>query len=209
LLFWQTATGKVARVPVNPQVPVNALAWSRDGKLLASGDGVRPGGVQIWTAEMGFPPQRLCEAEGHPDGVSACVWSADGKVVATGGADGTVRFWRAQTGQAREVLRGHTAAVSSLSWRQGIDTLACAGRDGTVLLGPRAGPGYRALLVPLLRGQGFALRPEGDFAVSRGAESSLVLVVQTEQGQGVYSPAAFCDKFGWKNEPDRLRLDAK
>jgi hypothetical protein len=63
--------------------------------------------------------------------------------------------------------------------------------------------------VPLRFGQGLALRPEGDFAISPAAESFLVLVVQTEQGQDVYTPAEFCDKFGWKNQPDRLRLDAK
>jgi WD40 repeat protein len=209
LLFWQTATGKVAQVSVNDQVPIKALAWSPNGKLLVSGDGVRPGGVQFWNAEMGFPPKRLRETEGHAGGVSACVWSADSKVVATCGADAAVRFWRADTGKLQAVLHGHTAAVSSLSWRPRSDTLASTGRDGTVRIGAREEQGYRALLVPLLRGQGLALRPEGDFAVSPGAETSLVLVVQTEQGQDLYSPAVFCDKFGWKNNPDRLRLGAK
>ena len=63
--------------------------------------------------------------------------------------------------------------------------------------------------MPLLLGQGLALSPEGHYAASPEVERSLRVGVQSEQGQDVYTPEAFRQKFGWKNEPNRTRLGAK
>src|SRR5207248_914203 len=53
--------------------PVNALAWSPDGKLLASGGQDQT--VQVWKAETG---KHLYTLEGQQNVVTALDWSPDG-----------------------------------------------------------------------------------------------------------------------------------
>jgi WD40 repeat protein len=209
VLFWEAPFDKPSRLREEGNGPVRALAWSPGGAVLAGGAGLGPGWLRLWKSDNAFPRQFLRELRGNAGGVLACAWSPDGKVVASAGADRAVRFWEAATGQPLAVLEGHTAAVSSLSWRPKADTVAAAGRDGTIRLGGRDGKGYRILLVPLLRGQGVALSPEGHSLASPEVERSLVVVVQTDGGQEVYSLTAFRNQFGWKDQPDRVRLGAK
>jgi hypothetical protein len=50
-----------------------------------------------------------------------------------------------------------------------------------------------------------AVGPEGHFRTS-DPKLELVYVVQTERGQETLSPAEMEDRFGWKNDPDKVRL---
>ncbi len=52
--------------------------------------------------------------------------------------------------------------------------------------------------------------PDGHFRGTPGAEKELVCVVLTEDGhQETLPPAEFEQKYGWKNDPDKVRLAAK
>lgn len=67
---------------------VTALAFSPDGKLLASGD--RVGNIYLWDPLTG---QIVLPLSDHKGSIRALIWRADGKVLATCGEDGLIVWW--------------------------------------------------------------------------------------------------------------------
>ena len=62
----------------------------------------------IESANLSFPRQIFL---GHTDQVWSAVFSPDGKSVATGGLDGTIRLWDAQTGKQLQVFQHSSVGV--------------------------------------------------------------------------------------------------
>jgi WD40 repeat protein len=93
--LWNPATGK----PVHTHLPaatstssgVTAVAFSRDGKLLATAGA--DGYVRLWNPATGKPIGAL-PAPGPESGVTAVAFSPDGKLLASADADGYVRTWQ-------------------------------------------------------------------------------------------------------------------
>jgi WD40 repeat protein len=72
-----------------PSYAVNAVAWSPDGKRIASGSQDKT--VQVWDASSS---NTLLTYRGHSyAAVSSVGWSPDGKRIASGSWDGTVQVW--------------------------------------------------------------------------------------------------------------------
>jgi WD40 repeat protein len=82
--------------------PVNSVAWSADGKRIASGgqDYV----IRVWDAET---MREQAVLRGHTREVQSVALSRDGRHLLSGGWDETVRWWDVETGQELRRLGGH------------------------------------------------------------------------------------------------------
>jgi WD40 repeat protein len=106
---------------------VNAVAWSPDGKRIASGSYDTT--VQVWNAADGSQPYTYT---GHSHSVNAVAWSPDGKRIASGGSDMTVQVWNAVDGSQPYTYQGHANSVLAVAWSPDGKRIASGSYDMTV-----------------------------------------------------------------------------
>ncbi len=107
---------------------VNALAFSSDGKMLASGG--RDKTVQLWDIATGEP---ITTFTGHTGGINALMFSPDNRTLASGSADGTVRFWNINNGNLLPTrITGHTMEVEAVTFFKDNTTLASVAYDQVI-----------------------------------------------------------------------------
>ena len=90
---------------------VSTVAWSPDGRRIASG--AWDNTVQVWEPT---PESNTLTYKGHMGFVNTVAWSPDGKRIASGAWDDTVQVWDATTLTMYITYRGHSSAVKSVAW---------------------------------------------------------------------------------------------
>ena len=154
-----------------------AVAFSPDGKLLATGYG--NGYVRLWNPATGQAIGSPLLADNSPQGqrgVGAVAFSPDGKLLATAGGDGYVRLWNPATGQAAGAPLPAVSggSVNAVAFSPDGKLLATAGSDGYVRLWNPAT--RRPIGAPLTaarrRDTSVAFSPDGKLLASGGATTA-------------------------------------
>jgi WD40 repeat protein len=114
---------------VNLMDEVSCIAYSPDGKILASGN--MNDTIELWDTVTG---QALRILKGHTHMVNTLDFSPDGKLLASASNDATIRLWDPNNGQELFKLTGHVSAVWSVAFSTDGKRLASASHDGTLRL---------------------------------------------------------------------------
>ncbi|MDX3539848.1 WD40 repeat domain-containing protein [Streptomyces sp. MB09-01] len=117
---------------------IRTLAFSPDGRLLATGD--IGGNTRLWNLPAG--PSRSLKLSGHTGQVYDLAFSPDSRLLASAGADGTVQLWNTHAGESvgSLPLTGHTGAVRGVAFSPDGSLIASAGEDGTLRFWVLPGP---------------------------------------------------------------------
>ena len=135
---WDVGSGQVLQTIGPGEGTKLAVALSRDGTLVAAGDGEQ---IQIWEARTGTSLHRL---EGYVEGeeteglagrgekVTALAFSPDGNYLASGSSGGTVLIWNIEKGEIAWATKGHLASVTKVIFDASSEYLLSSGADNYV-----------------------------------------------------------------------------
>jgi len=135
--LWDVPTGKeVKTLTVHTEFAI-AVAFSPDGKTVASGGG--EGEIKLWDTATGKERRTL---KGQTTGFHSLVYSPDGRILASaaGGAK-TVQLWEVATGKELTSLMLHTKQVWAVAFSRDGDKLVTASDDAVRLWQAEQRPG--------------------------------------------------------------------
>jgi WD40 repeat protein len=195
IVLWDMGTGRQhSRLETSGATQVQSLAFSPDGRLLASGGCANPdpaaercteGVIRLWDVATGREVEAL---HGHTHEVSSVAFSPDGRVLASGScgkvlpgsvscAQGEIRLWDVLRGEEMAAGRGHTNEVLTLAFSPDSQSLVSCGASGTITLWDLT---TRPLVGKPLGGDAGAVNsvafsPDGQMLAAGGADGAITL----------------------------------
>jgi WD40 repeat protein len=140
VLIWDVEGGKkTAEIAVKPATPpdpkapppppltVTALAFSADGKTLATG--TADGQILLFNPADG---KLIRPVPGHTAPITSLIFHPNNTMLISGSKDRTIRLWNLANAQSLKVLEGHTAWVGGVVLMSQGARLASVGADQTV-----------------------------------------------------------------------------
>jgi RNA polymerase sigma factor (sigma-70 family) len=173
---WDAATGKPVVRLEGHEGGVKAVAYSPDGKTIATGGNDKT--ARLWDAATGKELRRL---DGHNGAVEAVAFSPDGRLLATAGQDGVPRLWRLGADDKPLELSEPNYWLLHVAFSPDGRTLLTAARQAGGVKSPlrlwdvatgkeRAGfPGHQGTAAAA------AFSPDGRVIVSGGGDSEVLL----------------------------------
>ena len=159
---------------------VQSLAFSPDGRILASGEYRM---VKLWQRGPNLPQFNL-----GGDPVSAVAASPDGKWLATAARDNVIRIWDAASGQPVKELPGHTGTVNSLKFSPDNTRLASGSADKSLRVWDIAGGRIFAQAETANEISAVAWVLGGKQLASAGGDALIRLWQVPEQADGALTP---------------------
>ncbi|HMD83087.1 MAG TPA: LpqB family beta-propeller domain-containing protein [Terriglobia bacterium] len=150
---------------------IYSIAWSADGKLLASGSYDKM--VKLWDAATG---QEVKNLQDHIDAVFAVAFSPDGKHLASGSQDRSVKIWDIASGQRLYTLGDATDGLTSMAYSPSGFQIAAAGYDKTIYVwqvGDSDGRLLRSLIADEDSILALAWTPDGKMLVTSSSDGSI------------------------------------
>jgi WD40 repeat protein len=133
--LWDAQTGELKRTLTGFSERVVALAFSGNGKILATGGGAptQDGELKLFDVESGKLLHDI-KNNVHSDTVFSVAFSPDDKTIVSGGADKFVKTFEVASGKFLKSFEGHTHHVMGVGWSSDGKLLASAGADNVVKL---------------------------------------------------------------------------
>jgi WD40 repeat protein len=169
ITLWDSESLRPIRELQHGRAPVQSVAFSRDGRTLASADVER---VILWDASTG---EKKTQIESNGRRWSKVAWLPGGATVLTLG--GGIFSWDALTGADRgSIVPDEQFILRTMAVSPDGNTLACAGDMNAVLLWDAAAGKQRAMLpIPDAASAALAFNSDGSLLASGGREGNIVV----------------------------------
>jgi len=147
---------------------VESLAWSPDGKLVASaGEDCT---IILWEASSGLQLRTL---KGHSSAVRDVDWSPDGTMLVSTDAGGNLKFWERRSGKELATCKG---GGLHCAWSPAGNLIAASGPGGTVTLWEASSKNLqRTLAGNAERMLPLAWSPDGKMLACGGKEHTVII----------------------------------
>jgi uncharacterized protein YcbK (DUF882 family) len=123
---WNVKTGARGATVRRGGAAVRGMALCRGRSLAVAAEQPE---VELFTLNRRAAPTGVRKLRGHQSWVRAVACSPDGRLLASGGHDGKIRIWSAESGALARTLEGHGLWVTALAFSPDGKRLASGGFD--------------------------------------------------------------------------------
>ena len=181
---WNTQTGRLAQEFPHQSGSVSAVAFSPNGKYLASA--TKESMIRLFDLVTG--ESRIIQAEDPKEKIRHIAFNPKGNFIAGGSEDGKIRIWNTETGIVERSFAAHTAKIQGLRFSPDSVLLASSSEDATVKLWTVGSWDLKTSLIGHRSGvYEIAFSPDGKFLVS-GSDDKTMRLWNVASGKEAISP---------------------